>query len=156
MKKILQWVGIGVAVVFLGMQFVRPERTNPPIDETRTIYARVNVPPDVKAIIERSCNDCHSYNTRWPWYSNFAPAMWLVAHDVKEGREHMNLSDFAQYKDLRAVAKLDMICEQLENGNMPLPNYLILHPGAKLSKEEADRICEWVETARDSLLSSSE
>ena len=153
MKKILKWIGIGLAVVVVGAQFFQPERTNPPVDETRTIYARVPVPSDVKAILERSCADCHSYNTRWPWYSYVAPTMWLVAHDVEEGREHMNLSDFAQYKDLRAVAKLDMICEQIQAGNMPLPVYLTMHSDAKLSKEEIDRICDWVETARDSLTS---
>jgi hypothetical protein len=79
--------------------------------------------------------------------------MWLVADDVQEGREHLNFSEFGDYKPLRAVAKLDMICEQLLNGNMPLPNYLTLHPGARISREEADLVCDWVETVRDSLYS---
>lgn len=156
MKKILKWAGIVVGVIFIGIQFVRPERTNPPIDESRTLFARVSVPPDVKAILDRSCADCHSHTTRWPWYSHVAPVMWLVAHDVEEGREHMNLSEFAQYRSLRAVAKLDMICEQIQNGNMPLPVYLTMHPDAKLSQSEIDRICNWVETARDSLLATEE
>ncbi|HEX9614274.1 MAG TPA: heme-binding domain-containing protein [Bacteroidota bacterium] len=153
MKKILQGSGIAIAVIFVGMQFFRSERTNPPVDPSKTLYAVVPVPEEVRTIFERSCFDCHSNETRWPWYSGIAPAMWLVAADVEEGREHLNLSEFADYKPLRAVAKLDMICEQLLNKNMPLPNYLTLHPGAAVSREEANLMCDWVESVRDSLYS---
>jgi len=86
MKKILKWMGIGLAVIAVGMQFFRPERTNPPIDETRTFYSRLSPPDDIKGMIERSCSDCHSYATSWPWYSNVVPVSWLVADDVKDAR----------------------------------------------------------------------
>jgi hypothetical protein len=79
-----------------------------------------------------------------------------VAHDVDEGREHLNFSEFGSYKPLRAVAKLDMVCEQIINKNMPLPAYLILHPRADLSREDIDVLCDWVESARDSLYSRAE
>ena len=153
MKKILQRTGIALVVIFIGMQFYRPERANPPVDPSKTLYATVPVPEEIRTVFERSCFDCHSNETRWPWYSEIAPAMWVVAADVDEGREHLNLSDFGNYKPLSAVAKLDMICEQLLNGNMPMPNYLTLHPGAAVSKEEVDRVCDWVESVRDSLYS---
>lgn len=153
MKKVLQWIGIGLLIAFLGIQFYRPDRTNPPVDPSQTLYAVVPVPEEVKTVLERSCFDCHSHETRWPWYSSIAPAMWVVAHDVEEGREHLNFSEFARYKPLRAVSKLDMACEQVLNGNMPLPNYLTLHPGAGLSRAEVDLLCDWVESVRDSLYS---
>jgi hypothetical protein len=156
MKQILRWSAIAVVATFVILQFFRSERDNPAVDPSNTVYASVHVPENVRTILERSCFDCHSNQTRWPWYSAIAPAMWVVAHDVEEGREHLNFSEFGQYKSLRAVAKLDMICEQIINRNMPLPEYLILHPGAEISKEEIDVICDWVESARDSLYNRSE
>lgn len=153
-KKIIKWIGIVFAIVFIGIQFLRPDRTNPPVDENRTLYARVPVPPEIKTMIERSCSDCHSSNTRWPWYSNIAPVSWLVADDVQEARKHLNLSDFAQYPPLRALAKLDMMCENMQDGLMPLPKYVAMHPDAKLSKEEIDRFCSWVDSVADTLANS--
>jgi len=156
MKQILRWSGIAVFTVFVILQFFRSERTNPPVDPSNTIFAVVHVPEDVRTILERSCFDCHSNETRWPWYSAIAPAMWAVAHDVEEGREHLNFSEFGAYKPLSAVAKLDMVCEQIINRNMPLPEYLALHPGAQMSKGDVDILCDWVENARDSLYSRGE
>ncbi|MEX1277115.1 MAG: heme-binding domain-containing protein [Bacteroidota bacterium] len=152
MKKALKWIGIVLAVVFLGMQAVQPERTNPPVDESNTLYARINTPPEVRAIIDRSCSDCHSHNTRWPWYSYVAPVSWFLADDVKEARSELNLSDWGQYQKTRAIAKLDMMCQEVLDGKMPFPPYLIMHPGATLSQEEIDLLCDWVETERDNLM----
>ncbi|MEX1138164.1 MAG: heme-binding domain-containing protein [Bacteroidota bacterium] len=156
MKLILRWGGIALVGVFVIMQLFRSERVNPPVDPDNTIYAMVHVPDNVRNILERSCFDCHSNETRWPWYSAIAPAMWAVAHDVEEGREHLNFSEFGTYKPLRAIAKLDMVCEQIINQNMPLPAYLVLHPRAQVSKEEIDILCDWVELTRDSLYSRVE
>lgn len=153
MNRILRWGGIAIVGVFVVIQLFRSERENPPVDPANTLYAAVHVPDNVRNILERACFDCHSNETRWPWYSAVAPAMWAVAHDVEEGREHLNFSEFASYKPLRAVAKLDMVCEQIINKNMPLPPYLILHPRADLSREDIDILCDWVEVARDSLYS---
>lgn len=152
MKKALKWTGIVLAVVFLGMQAVQPERTNPPVDESKTLYALINTPPEVRAIIDRSCTDCHTHNTRWPWYSYVAPTSWLLADDVQEGRSHLNLSTWDQYSASRAIAKLDMMCQEVLDEKMPFPPYLIMHPGAKLSQEEIDLLCDWVETERDKLM----
>lgn len=151
MKKVIRWTGLGLLVVFAVMQFIRSDRSNPPVDPSKTLYAVLPVPDDVRQVLERSCFDCHSNETRWPWYSSLAPAMWVVAHDVEEGREHLNFSEFATYKSLRAIAKLDMICEQMINKNMPMPAYVVLHPGAEVSSREIDLVCDWVETVRDSL-----
>lgn len=152
MRKIFKRAGISFAVVAVAIQFYRPERSNPPVDESQTLFATVLVPPDVQTILRRSCFDCHSHETRWPWYSHVAPAMWLVADDVKEGRLHVNFSEFAKYKPLRALSKLDMMCEEISDRRMPLPEYLVLNPGAKLSNEEIDLICNWVDSVRDTLL----
>ena len=92
MKKLLRWLAVSAAVLFFGIQLVRPERANPPVAAGDRIESHVNVPPEVKAVLTRACADCHSNETRWPWYSEVAPASWFVADHVREGRDSLNFS----------------------------------------------------------------
>ncbi|HCA78985.1 MAG TPA: hypothetical protein DEP53_04550 [Bacteroidetes bacterium] len=151
MKKSLKWTGITILVVGLGIQLRQPDRTNPSVDESKTIYASMKVPPEVKAVFERSCNDCHSHQTRWPWYSYIAPASWLVADDVKQGRQKLNLSTWADYRKNRKVNRLEEIGDQIKNKEMPLPKYLLLHPSAQLSASDLELITQWAEKEHDRL-----
>lgn len=152
MRKILKWVGIAIPIVFVGIQFIQPERTNPPVDQSKTIFATLDVPPDVRAILERSCFDCHSNNTQWPWYSHVAPSSWLVASDVKEGRGHINFSTWADYDETRQISKLDMISQMVTDDKMPLKTYRLMHPKAVLTKADVDLLSNWAEKAEDSFL----
>lgn len=149
MKKILKWALIILGVAFILIQVVRPAKTNPPVDESRTIVSVAQVPAEISAIMERSCNDCHTHKTRWPWYSEIAPVSWYLVHDVNHGREHLNLSDWAAYDKSRALRKLDEICEEVEKGAMPPNAYLLLHPSAKLSDADKKALCEWANRERE-------
>ena len=82
------------------MQLVRPARTNPPTDRPRTLFARVTVSAADRRGAERACRDCHSNDTRWPWYSNVAPVSWFVIDHVNHGRSHFNYSDWAGSQEL--------------------------------------------------------
>ncbi|HKV99901.1 MAG TPA: heme-binding domain-containing protein [Vicinamibacterales bacterium] len=128
--------------LFLAIQMIRPARTNPPVDPARTLEAHVEVPPEVEAILTRSCADCHTNRTRWPWYSNVAPASWLVVNDVNEGRRHMNLSDWEQ-RHRHEGSPFDEICKQVRDGEMPLWYYTPLHPETRLSPGDVQTICAW-------------
>jgi len=141
MSRKTKIAGITLGVVLLGMQLYRPERTNPTADPARTFEAIEKPPSEVLAILDRSCKDCHSYQTRWPWYSAIAPASWLVADDVTQGRKHLNLSDWARLAPERRARKLEEICEEVREGKMPPTLYRIAHPEAKLSAEEANLLC---------------
>jgi len=141
--KILKWTAIVLAVVFAGLQFIRPARTNPPIDETRTLQARSSMRPEVAAILNRSCNDCHSHQTRWPWYSNVAPVSWFVINHVNDGRGNVNFSDWAQYSAREQQGLLKQMCREAKSGMMPLGSYLRLHGDAKLSGEDVKMLCDW-------------
>jgi hypothetical protein len=152
MRKFLKWGGIAVLLLFIGIQFIQPDRTNPPVDESKTIFAYVNVPGEVKSILERSCYDCHTQHTKWPWYSYVAPVSWLVASDVKNGRAMLNLSAWGDYSARKRIARLDQICQELMDDAMPIKPYRLLHPGAALSQAEVDLICNWVDTERDRLM----
>jgi hypothetical protein len=153
---VLKWGGIIVLVVFLGIQLIQPDRSNPPVDESLTIYAHLNVPPEVKAILERSCYDCHTHSTKWPWYSYVAPASWLVARDVNTGRENMNLSLWGEYNRRKQITKLDLICDELREDAMPINSYRLLHPDAALSPAEVDLVCSWIDDERDRLMAEAD
>lgn len=139
MKRRLKWIVIALAAVFVVIQLVPVDRTNPaggkPFD----------APPNVQAIAKRACFDCHSNETVWPWYSYVAPVSWLVAHDVEEGRKHLNLSYFADMSPEKRSAKADEMAEEAERDFMPLPNYLKMHSEAKLSAEDKKALRTWAD-----------
>lgn len=139
MKKVLRIVLIVLIAAFLVAQVFRPNRVNPPADPAKALQA----PPNVQAILDRSCNDCHSNNTRWPWYTNISPLSWWIADHVKEGRRELNFSEFNGYTERRKGKKLEEICEQVQQGEMPLKNYVPLHPEAKLSDADQQTLCSW-------------
>ena len=96
MTPVQKYASVAVLCVAAGIQFVRPARTNPPTDPTATLLTRVHVPADVGAILERACRDCHSNDTKWPWYSNVAPVSWFVINHGNHGRSHFNYSEWAK------------------------------------------------------------
>lgn len=143
--KILKWTAIALGVIFAALQLVRPARTNPPVDQSRTLQAHARVPPEVASILDRSCNDCHSHQTRWPWYSNIAPVSWFVINHVNEGRDEMNFSDWAQYSERQQAGLMQQICREITSGAMPLRSYLRMHHNAELSGEDVKTLCDWAD-----------
>lgn len=146
--KITRWIVIVLACLFVVAQFSRPARTNPTVDQTRALQAHTQVSPQVAAILDRSCGDCHSNKTRWPWYSNVAPVSWLVIDHVDHGRSHLNFSEWDRYNRREAEDMLKEICQEVKSGNMPLSSYTPLHPGSKLSADDVKMLCEWTNTER--------
>jgi heme-binding protein len=153
--KILKWAAISLGILIVGIQFVRPAKTNPPIDEASTIGARLQVTPEVAAIFDRSCSDCHSHRTTWPWYSNVAPISWLVIDDVNQGRKHFNLSDWPT-DPKRSARRLEEISEQVEQGDMPLPMYVYMHSKAKLSEADRKALSDWANNERQRIAASGQ
>ena len=151
MFRLLKWATVTLAVLFAVAQFIRPARTNPAIDESRTLQAQAHLTPPVAAIFERSCNDCHSNKTTWPWYSNVVPISWYLTDHVNEGRRELNFSDWARYPPHRADIKLDNICQEVKNGSMPIRSYALLHPRAKLSPDDVKPICDWTRSEQQRL-----
>lgn len=138
----------GVAILLLAAQAIRPARTNPPTDPSRTIEAHLTVTPDIKAILDRACRDCHTNDTTWPWYSQVAPVSWVVISHVNEGREHLALSDWASYDAASAGRKLAEMCKQVRAGDMPMGSYVLAHRDAALSDADVNALCQWTESAR--------
>ena len=141
---------LGFFGLVIGIQVIRPARTNPPVDQSHTLEAVVFVPPRVESILQRACSDCHSDLTRWPWYSNVAPISWFVIDHVNSGRRHANFSEWLR-RDTKNPAeytreRFQAICRQVETQNMPLTSYLLLHRAARLSQSDIETICQWTRT----------
>lgn len=127
-----------VVVLGAAAQFIPVTRTNPPVT------GDIPAPPEIKTLLRGACYDCHSHETVWPWYSRVAPASWLVAGDVKEGREHLNFSTWSDYKPAKQGVLLDDAVEQIREGEMPPFYYAWMHPKARLTDAQKDQLVTWM------------
>jgi Haem-binding domain len=155
------------AVLLLGaLQIAEPSRVNPPVKRDHTLQAATSVPPNVSGILRRACMDCHSHETRWPWYSRIAPLSWDMAKDVQKARATMNLSEWTKQAGrtpAAAIGNLTAICADVKSERMPLAKYRLLHPEARLSSAEKEAVCAWtsaeierqIQIKRRSLISQS-
>ncbi|MBC8308967.1 MAG: heme-binding domain-containing protein [Planctomycetes bacterium] len=123
--------------LFVVIQFIPVNRDNP------EVTGEIEVPADVMAILQRSCYDCHSNETVWPWYSYVAPASWLIARDVHKGREELNFSDWTSYNTKQKNHKRKECGEEVEEGEMPLWFYIPLHSEAELLPKDVEAILRW-------------
>lgn len=135
MKNWLRRIGIVLALV--AIQWVPVDRTNPPESGQLPELA------EVRAVVQRACYDCHSNETKWPWYSRIAPMSWWIAHDVKEGRKQLNFSLWDQYNERRKTRKFKEIAKEVKKSTMPQWYYVLMHPEAELSATERELIIKW-------------
>lgn len=147
MRK-LKFLIIGLALLFALAQLIRPELANPPVDPAERIEASVAIPENVAAILKRSCNDCHTNETVYPWYANITPVNWWLKSHFEHGREHLNFSTWSKYTPQQKEKRLEEICEVVESGEMPLPSYLWGHRDAVLSAEDSKLLCEWARVSK--------
>ena len=146
--RVLKWFGVIALIIVIGAQFYRPAKTNPASEPGQSVEAHLQVTPQVTAILDRSCNDCHSNKTRWPWYSHVAPVSWFVITHVDEGRQNMNFSEWGKYSKRDADVLLNQTCREVRAGVMPLSSYTPLHPGSKLSADDIKVLCDWTDAER--------
>ena len=152
MKKWLQIALLCLLVLALASFASRPAIVKGSASE---LLEGAEVPPAVLATIGRACRDCHSEATRYPWYSYVAPVSFLIGHDVTEGRRHLNLSRWKGLPLVRRQRSLSDIANQVTSREMPLSFYTLLHPDARLSQADIDRIFEWTQAERARLISES-
>ncbi|HEX8250758.1 MAG TPA: heme-binding domain-containing protein [Pyrinomonadaceae bacterium] len=143
MKRILKIIAVVLFLGFIVIQFIRPDMTNPPVVAEQTLEASTRIPENVKMILSRSCADCHTHNTVYPWYAQISPFSWGLAFHIDDGRAHLNFSEWSKLEDRRKKRKLEEVCEQVETREMPLPSYLWIHTDAGMSDEEIRILCDW-------------
>ena len=141
-KKLKLGILILVGLLLL-IQLFPATRSNPKVS------GDIQTTAGFKRLLRRSCYDCHSYDTRWPWYSHVAPVSWLVVHDVEEARGRLNFSKWEEYSPAARGHLMEEIVDEVTDGDMPLPRYLYLHPKARISQTELELFKQWVATVDD-------
>lgn len=145
-KKLL----IGFVVLLLAIQLIRPSLNTGAAAGPNDITQAMAVPADVRTILEKSCYDCHSNHTTYPWYDRIAPVSWWVANHIKEGKLELNFTEFATYSAKKQGKKLEEIGETVEKGEMPLKSYLITHGDARLTEAQKKTLVDWAKGVRGS------
>ena len=151
MKRLHVLLIVAVLAVFIGIQFVQPAKNISPRPNIASITAKFSVPEDLHQVLLRSCYDCHSNTTRYPWYANIQPVGWWLADHIKGGKRKLNFEEFAALPPRRQYRKLKEIEEQLNQNEMPLISYTLVHRSAVVLPEEKNRIIQWCEAMRDSM-----
>lgn len=135
-----------VALVII--QFISIDKENPPDDPSLDFISIENPPANVTLILRNACYDCHSYDTKYPWYTNVQPIAWWVKGHVKEGRKHLNFAEWATYDEKKADHKIEEMIEEIEERNMPLKSFTWVHEEAKLDREEINATISWLKSIR--------
>jgi Haem-binding domain len=139
MRKWIAWSGVSIIVVLLAIQLIPADTTNPPVDSD------IPTSPEVKAILQRACYDCHSNESQWPWYSRVALISWLLSWDVREGRAELNFSTWNQYSTQQQVKKLQESWKEIAEGDMAPWLYLLVHLDARLSTADRSLLRQWAQ-----------
>ncbi len=147
-KKILALL----LIVFAVMQFIQIDVSIPEDSASKTDFlAKYEAPAEIQSLVKASCYDCHSYETKYKWYMHVAPVSWLTKGHVKDGRKHLNFSDWDKYELDKKKHKLEECYEEIEEGKMPLESYLKMHDEAKLTVEEQQLLVNWFKEMQHSI-----
>src|SRR5215471_16786310 len=141
--KAFRRIVIVVLALMVLIQLVPVTKSNPPLE------TEISAPSNVQAILNRSCYDCHSNKTVWPWYSHVAPVSWLVSSDVSGARRKMNFTTWNRYTSEQQVRKVKGIWDEVDKGDMPPWYYLIEHNNARLSADDKSILHDWTQAAHE-------
>ncbi len=146
MGKAWKIAGLFILGLFILAQIFQPDKNLSEGPEDDELALSLDVPDEVLSLLKNSCYDCHSNNTRYPWYNRISPVSWYLNKHVLAGKEALNFSEFGQLKTRKMIGNLSTICEVLEAGSMPLVSFTVIHRDAILDEEEKSLICDWAES----------
>ncbi len=144
-------VFIVLLVAFVGIQFIVTNRNQSNEVLSSDISLTYNVPENIQSILKTSCYDCHSNNTDYPWYNKVQPVSWFLKSHIEQGKAELNFSEFGSYSQRRQKSKLKSMASQIEDDNMPLSSYTLIHRNAKISENEKLLLINWINNLQDSL-----
>lgn len=143
---------IAIVLIIL-IQFFKPEKNISASPQPMAIGKKYAVPTEVGSILKTACNDCHSNNTRYPWYNNIQPFAWFLSYHVKDGKKELNFDEFSSYSFKKQDHKLEEVVEMVKEGEMPLTSYTLVHRDAKLNQEQQQQLIDWANALRGELKS---
>jgi Haem-binding domain len=142
-KKIL----LSIVAILIIIQFFRPEQND--AAELITAYdisKKHSIPENVHQILIEKCYDCHSNKTNYPWYSNIQPVAWWMSDHIDEGKRELNFSEFSTYPTKKANHKIHEIAEEINEGEMPLTSYTVIHPNTKITESDRAAVNDWIKS----------
>jgi cbb3-type cytochrome oxidase cytochrome c subunit len=150
MKRIIKIIGVVLVTIFIMIQFIprdHNENRTKPVNDIAKVYP---VPGNADAILKRSCYDCHSNHTNYPWYAQVQPFRYMLDGHIRGGKAELNFDEFGTYSSRKQRSRLRAIGESLDEDSMPLPSYTMIHRSAMLSKEDKLQLANWVKVTSDS------
>jgi hypothetical protein len=151
-KKILYLLLAALLVI----QFIRPARNLSEKPSANHISNKYAVPADISGILQNSCYDCHSNNTRYPWYANLQPVAWWLQDHVNEGKRELNFDEFLTYPPRKAHHKLEEVIEMVKEEEMPLGSYTFVHRNSRLSAEQRKLLSDWAAGTMQEIASAND
>ena len=143
-KKILS----GLLVVFIAIQFIRPEKNVSAAPTPNDVFVNYEAPDSSKQLIKTACYDCHSNNTVYPWYSEIQPVAWWLNDHIQEGKKELNFNEFAIYAPKKGDHKMEEVIEMVDKHEMPLKSYSFIHSNARLTDAQRGAITGWAKGIR--------
>ena len=151
MKRVLKRILIILFIIFVLIQFIRPEKNRSEGISANDISTKYPVPDSVQAILKIACNDCHSNNTRYPWYAEIQPVAWWLSNHIHDGKRGLNFSEYTSYRIKKQFHRLDDINDLLKKNEMPLSSYTLIHTDARLTEQQKLILANWTGIIRDTI-----
>lgn len=150
MKKYFTKKNIAISLVFLFLiiQSIRIDKTTESVNPETDFISLTSANPEIAGMLKTACYDCHSNQPKYPWYTNIAPVSWWIKHHIDEGSHHLNFSIWGTYKEKRKNHKLDECVEMIEEGEMPMSSYTIMHGDAKLTDAQKLQLVEFFKSLK--------
>ena len=149
--RFLKIIALVLLVVFVGIQFIPTERNQSDVVQKSDFLLVNNSPENIGSLLQVSCYDCHSNNTRYPWYNKVQPIAYFLERHIKEGKAELNFSEWAAYSNRRKNSKLRSIISQIQDDEMPLYSYTLIHRDAVYSDSEKEMVIEYMRDLKDKL-----
>ena len=148
---ILKKIGLILLGALVLIQFIRPEKNQSTVNPDQQLTSRYPIPDSVNTILQKACMDCHSNNTRYPWYASLQPVAWWLDEHVRDGKKHLNFDEYTHRSLRYQFHKMEETIEMVKEEEMPLPSYTWTHSEARLTKEERIAITRWAQSIMDTM-----
>jgi len=151
MKRISRKIILLIIVALIVIQFFQPKRNTGTMTSDH-LFLQTQVPAPTQLVLKNACMDCHSDQTTYQWYHKFAPVSWLIANHIREGKHELNFSEWRSVPAMDKIGALDHMKKEIEEGEMPLKSYTLIHANARLTKEQKDSLIQWIEAYQEKLV----
>lgn len=148
--KIIKKLLLAIVLVLIAAQFFGPQKNEGDVKSLDVFIAETKPDEEVHKILKQACFDCHSNTTKYPWYNSITPVNYWIAEHVKDGKKHLNFSDWSKYSVKKKEHKMDELHEEVEEHEMPLNSYTWMHSEAKLTQEQIDKVVSWAKQMQSS------